>query len=88
MDPEIKKHILSGAGAGAATSLVTCPLDVVKTRMQSNLAFPSPTNNILTNSLQFGNPKDFGRLSTLTLYEPFGDKRDYGACTEAWDPPF
>lgn len=31
---DIKKHILAGAIAGSATSLITCPLDVVKTRMQ------------------------------------------------------
>ena len=31
---DIKKHILSGAIAGSTTSLITCPLDVVKTRMQ------------------------------------------------------
>lgn len=31
---EIKKHILAGAVAGSTTSLITCPLDVVKTRMQ------------------------------------------------------
>lgn len=31
---EIKRHILAGAIAGSTTSLITCPLDVVKTRMQ------------------------------------------------------
>lgn len=31
---EIKQHILAGAIAGSTTSLITCPLDVVKTRMQ------------------------------------------------------
>lgn len=31
---EIKRHILAGAIAGSSTSLITCPLDVVKTRMQ------------------------------------------------------
>ena len=31
---EIKHHILAGAVAGSMTSLITCPLDVVKTRMQ------------------------------------------------------
>ena len=31
---EIKGHIIAGAVAGSATSLITCPLDVVKTRMQ------------------------------------------------------
>jgi solute carrier family 25 (mitochondrial folate transporter), member 32 len=31
---EIKNHILAGAFAGSMTSLITCPLDVVKTRMQ------------------------------------------------------
>ena len=66
MNPEIKRHVLAGAGAGCATSLVTCPLDVVKTRMQSNLAFPSLTSNILTNSLQLDNSKGFSQLGTLT----------------------
>ena len=31
---EVKRHILAGAIAGSTTSLITCPLDVVKTRMQ------------------------------------------------------
>ncbi len=31
---EIKRHIIAGAVAGSMTSLITCPLDVVKTRMQ------------------------------------------------------
>lgn len=32
--PEVKRHIIAGAAAGSMTSLITCPLDVVKTRMQ------------------------------------------------------
>lgn len=31
---ELRKHIFAGAIAGSMTSLITCPLDVVKTRMQ------------------------------------------------------
>lgn len=29
------KHTIAGAGAGLVTSVVTCPLDVVKTRLQN-----------------------------------------------------
>eukprot|EP00123_Amoebidium_parasiticum_P000907 comp11832_c1_seq1/m.6461 comp11832_c1_seq1/g.6461 ORF comp11832_c1_seq1/g.6461 comp11832_c1_seq1/m.6461 type:complete len:323 (-) comp11832_c1_seq1:644-1612(-) len=33
--PRALLHILSGAGAGAVSSVLTCPLDVIKTRMQN-----------------------------------------------------
>lgn len=39
----IWKHIVAGAGAGWATALITCPLDVVKVRLQSTAVSPSVT---------------------------------------------
>lgn len=36
------KHTIAGAGAGLVTSVVTCPLDVVKTRLQ-NQGVSTPT---------------------------------------------
>lgn len=32
---DVKKHFIAGACAGSTTSMITCPLDVIKTRMQT-----------------------------------------------------
>lgn len=57
---EIKKHILAGAIAGSTTSLITCPLDVVKTRMQ----YLPILKEQMKDSLKEGNRN--GMLYTLT----------------------
>lgn len=43
-NPETSKNTIAGAGAGLVTSIVTCPLDVVKTRLQNQGAL---TNNVI-----------------------------------------
>lgn len=45
------RSVIAGAGAGCATSLVTCPMDVVKTRLQSQSIPRSVTGFPLLHSL-------------------------------------
>ena len=49
---EWRRAVLAGAGAGCATAFVTCPMDVVKTRLQSQ-SIPKHSNppNIIIQSI-------------------------------------
>jgi len=38
--PEVLRHLISGAGAGAIGTIVTIPIDVVKTRLQTQFQLP------------------------------------------------
>ncbi|EDW63998.1 mitochondrial carrier protein Rim2 isoform X2 [Drosophila novamexicana] len=40
-------HLLAGASAGTVGAVVTCPLEVVKTRLQSSTAFLPPSTRIV-----------------------------------------
>lgn len=58
---DISKHFIAGACAGSTTSLITCPLDVIKTRMQTLI----PDNDNTTNSLKKKKLPYRGTLSSL-----------------------
>lgn len=52
------ESMLAGAGAGLVTSVVTCPLDVIKTKLQAGGAFNRDPNGLI-GTLQFRLPPNF-----------------------------
>lgn len=63
------RHVVAGAGSGWMTSLITCPLDVIKVRLQSNpsLSLPSHPSALLRRVWKREGIRGFYRGLGLTM---------------------
>jgi solute carrier family 25 protein 33/36 len=62
-------HLFAGGFAGTTAAVITCPLEVVKTRLQSSVANFSHANNVVQSQTQYNLPKNsvnFAQFTTAT----------------------
>lgn len=62
---EMWKHVVAGAGAGWMTAIVTCPLDVIKVRLQTAFPTSSPQKSSPKPRLCLNPPSVAGLLRSL-----------------------
>lgn len=75
MDINPYVHLLAGGIAGTVGAAITCPLEVIKTRLQSSVAtfdFASPTNHLTASNVACINSKaksfSFGNLMIVKCF--------------------
>ena len=65
--PQLIHRLISGMATGGLGAILTCPLDVVRTRMQADAGKLCPQHRIYTTGLRKGFPVRYPNLSTTFL---------------------